>query len=124
MDEGALPIEAAPKSKINRNLGGSKMFEHIVLLKFKPDVSIEAKEIAIKRAHDFKGNIPGIVELSAGINVTEEIEHMQGFTLGIRVTFENQQACREYIQHPLHQGLLQSIGPFVEGIVVMDYPFA
>ena len=68
------------------------MFEHIVLLKFKPDVSIEAKESAIKRAHDFKRNIPGIVELSVGINVTEEIEHMQGFTLGIRVTFEDQQA--------------------------------
>ncbi|MBU5344745.1 Dabb family protein [Paenibacillus lautus] len=48
------------------------MFEHIVLLKFKPDVSIEVKESAIKRAHDFKKNIPGIVELSAGINVTEE----------------------------------------------------
>ncbi|OME92672.1 MULTISPECIES: Dabb family protein [Paenibacillus] len=100
------------------------MFEHIVLLKFKPDVSIEVKESAIKRAHDFKGNIPGIVELSAGINVTEEIELMQGFTLGIRVTFEDQQACRDYIQHPLHQSLLQSIGPSVEGIVFMDYPFA
>ncbi|WP_373233025.1 Dabb family protein [Cohnella sp.] len=124
MDEGALPIEAAPKPKINRNLGGSKMFEHIVLLKFKPDVSIEVKESAIKRAHDFKGNIPGIVELSAGINVTEEIEHMQGFTLAIRVTFEDQKACRDYIQHPLHQSLLQFIGPFVDGIVVMDYPFA
>ncbi|MCR2805420.1 Dabb family protein [Paenibacillus soyae] len=100
------------------------MFEHIVLLKFKPDVSIEVKESAIKRAHGFKGSIPGIVGLSAGINVTEEIEHMQGFTLGIRVTFENQQACREYIQHPLHQELLQSIGLLVEGIVVMDYPIA
>ncbi|WP_308531272.1 Dabb family protein [uncultured Paenibacillus sp.] len=44
--------------------------------------------------------------------------------LRIRVTFEDQQASRDYIQHPLHQGLLQSIGPFVEGIVVMDYPFA
>ncbi|MBU7315025.1 Dabb family protein [Paenibacillus oleatilyticus] len=100
------------------------MFEHIVLLKFKPDVSNTEKEDAVKRAHDFKGNIPGIVDLSAGINITEEIEHMQGFMLGIRVTFENQQACRNYIQHPLHQGLLQSIGPFVEGIVVMDYPVA
>nr|WP_281248446.1 hypothetical protein [Paenibacillus catalpae] len=28
------------------------------------------------------------------------------------------------MQHPLHQSLLQSISPFVEGIVVMDYPFA
>lgn len=100
------------------------MFEHIVLLKFKPDVSNKEIEDAVTRAHDLKGNIPGIVDLSAGINITEEIEHMQGFTLGIRVTFDNQQACRNYNQHPLHQDLLQSIGPFVEGIVVMDYTVA
>jgi Stress responsive A/B Barrel Domain. len=100
------------------------MFEHIVLLKFKPGVSIAEQEDAVRRAYDFKGKIPGIVDLSAGINATEEIEHAQGFTLGIRVTFENQQACRDYVQHPLHQGLLQSIGPIVEGIVVMDYPVA
>lgn len=56
------------------------MFEHIVLLKFKPDVSNTEKETAVKRAHDFKRNIPGIVDLSAGINITEETEHMQGFT--------------------------------------------
>ncbi|MEK3833726.1 MULTISPECIES: Dabb family protein [unclassified Paenibacillus] len=100
------------------------MFEHMVLLKFKPDVSIAEQKDAVRRAQNFKGEIPGIVDLSAGINVTEEIEHTQGFTLGIRVTFENQQACREYIQHPLHQNLLQSIGPFVDGIIVIDYPFA
>lgn len=100
------------------------MFEHIVLLKLKPHVALEEQEAAVKRANDFKGNIPDIVDLSAGMNATEETEHTQGFTLGIRVTFENQQACREYIQHPLHQQFLQFVGPFLEGIVVMDYPFA
>ncbi|QRG66658.1 Dabb family protein [Brevibacillus choshinensis] len=100
------------------------MFEHVVLLKFKPNVVIAEQEDTVKRVYDFKGKIPGIVDLSAGINITEEVEHTQGYTLGIRVTFENQQACRDYIQHPLHQNLLQSIGSFVEGIVVMDYPFA
>ncbi|WP_217595807.1 Dabb family protein [Cohnella sp. GbtcB17] len=100
------------------------MFEHIVLLKFKPNVSTEVKEDAVKRAHDFKGKIPGVVGLSAGINITEEVEHAQGFTLGIRVTFEDQPACRDYIQHPLHQQFLQFIGPFVDGIVVMDYSFS
>ncbi|CAM4407453.1 MAG: Dabb family protein [Paenibacillus macerans] len=100
------------------------MFEHIVLLKLKSNVSIDQQEDAVKRVHAFRGNIPGIVDLSAGVNVTGETEHMQGFTLGIRVTFENQQACRDYIQHPLHQNFLQSIGPFAEGIVVMDYPIA
>ncbi|MFP4977825.1 hypothetical protein ACE6ED_20640 [Paenibacillus sp. CN-4] len=44
------------------------MYEHMVLLKFKPDVSIEEQEDAVKRAHNFKGEIPGIVvDFSAGI---------------------------------------------------------
>ena len=109
--------------QVDISLGGIHLFEHMVLLKFKPDVSIAEQEDAVRRAQNFKGEIPGIVDLSAGINVTEEIEHTQEFTLGVRVTFENQQACREYIQHPLHQIFLQSIGPFVDGIIVMDYPF-
>ena len=99
------------------------MFEHIVLLKFKPDVASEVPDDAVQQAVAFKGRISGIVDLSAGINVTEETEHVQGFQLGMRVTFTDQQACREYIQHPLHQGLLQSIGSFIDEIVVMDYLF-
>ncbi|MCM2998690.1 MULTISPECIES: Dabb family protein [Paenibacillus] len=99
------------------------MFEHIVLLKFKPDVSTAKKEEAVMQVYDFKGNIPGITEITAGMNVTEEKEHMQGYTLGIRVSFESQQACQDYIQHPLHQEFLQAIGPYVEGIIVMDYPW-
>ncbi|OWR32040.1 stress protein [Saccharibacillus sp. O23] len=98
------------------------MFEHIVLLKFKSDTPIDVQEKAVALAHDFKGKIPGILDLSAGINVTEETEHAQGFALGIRVTFEDQQACRDYVGHPLHQNLLQTVGPFVDGIVVVDYP--
>ena len=100
------------------------MYEHIVLLKLKPNVTIDKQEEVVKYAHAFKDTIPGIVDLSAGINVSEEVEHKQGYTLGIRVTFTDQQACRDYIQHPLHQNLLQRIGPLVEGIVVVDYPFA
>ncbi|MCQ4087809.1 Dabb family protein [Saccharibacillus sp. JS10] len=97
------------------------MFEHIVLLKLKPEVTAEVQEEAVKRVYGFKGEIPGIVDLSAGINVTEETEHAQGFSLGIRVTFEDQQTCRDYAVHPLHQSFLQSIGTFVDGIVVVDY---
>jgi len=36
------------------------MFEHIVLLKFNPDVSTAKKEEAVMQVYDFKGNIPGV----------------------------------------------------------------
>jgi len=99
------------------------MYEHIVLLKLSPNVTTAEQEEAVKQVHAFKDTIPGIIDLSAGINVSEEVEHKQGYTLGIRVTFSNRQACRDYIKHSLHQNLLQRIGPLVEGIVVVDYPF-
>jgi hypothetical protein len=54
------------------------MYEHIVLLKLRPNVTIEEQEEAVKHAHAFKDAIPGIVDLSAGINVSEEVEHKQG----------------------------------------------
>ncbi|QMV42109.1 Dabb family protein [Cohnella cholangitidis] len=100
------------------------MFEHIVLLKLNSNFSTDQQEDVVRSVLAFKDEIPGSIDISAGINITEEVEHKQGYTLGIRVTFENQQACRDYNQHSLHQNLLQSIGPFVEGIVVMDYPIA
>ncbi|MGG1552956.1 Dabb family protein [Paenibacillus ferrarius] len=100
------------------------MYEHIVLLKLKPNVPSDEQEEAVKQVQAFKNKIPGIVDLSVGINVTEEVEHTQGYTLGIRVTFASRQACRDYIQHPLHQSLLQRVGPFVDGIAVVDYPFS
>ncbi|UJF33018.1 Dabb family protein [Paenibacillus hexagrammi] len=67
-------------------------YEHIVLLKLKPDVPIEEQEEAVTQVQAFKNKIPGIVDLIVGVNVTEEVEHTQGYTLGIRVTFTNLQA--------------------------------
>ncbi|MFF2910968.1 Dabb family protein [Paenibacillus sp. NPDC057934] len=98
------------------------MYEHIVLFKFNEKGTTEKQEQAIRQVQSFKGNIPGIVELSAGINETEETANMNGYALGIRVTFQDQQACRDYMNHPLHQELLQSVGPLVDNVVVVDYP--
>ncbi|MFM9278532.1 Dabb family protein [Paenibacillus jiagnxiensis] len=100
------------------------MYEHIVLLKFKEhNGTVLDHEDALKTVNSFKASIPGIVDLSAGINVSEETENTHGYSLAIRVTFEDQQACRDYGQHPLHLQLLQNIGPWVDGVVVADYPF-
>ncbi|UUZ85068.1 Dabb family protein [Paenibacillus sp. P26] len=91
------------------------MYEHIVLLKLKPNVTINEQDEVVKHAHAFKDAIPGIVDLSAGINVTEEVERMQGYTLGVRVTFANRQACRDYIRHPLHQGFYSGLAHLWKG---------
>ncbi|GGF98557.1 hypothetical protein GCM10010912_49070 [Paenibacillus albidus] len=98
------------------------MYEHIVLFKFKGNVTTEQKEEIIQTVKTFKDCIPGIIELSAGINVTEEIENMNGYSFGIRVTFQDEQASKDYFHHPLHQQFLQSVGGWIESVIVVDYP--
>ncbi|WP_138494653.1 Dabb family protein [Paenibacillus pinistramenti] len=99
------------------------MFEHVVLIKVKEEFTPDRQEEAVKKSLAFKEQIPGIVSLSAGINVLKGTEHGQGFALAIRVTFEDEQACRDYNVHPAHLSFLQELKPFIEDILVADYPF-
>ncbi|MNO40539.1 Stress responsive A/B Barrel Domain protein [compost metagenome] len=99
------------------------MYEHIVLFKFNNRTTAEQQEEIIQTVKSFKTAIPGIIELSAGINVTEEVENTKGYTVGIRVTFEDKQASQNYFHHPLHQQFLQNAGSWIESVIVVDYPF-
>jgi hypothetical protein len=70
----------------------------------------------------FKGKIPGIVELTAGFNVTEEWENKHGYTLGLRITFENKQALDSYLPHPIHQQFVSSLDGIIDNVIVVDFP--
>lgn len=100
------------------------MYEHMVFFKFNEFLTPEKEEELIGRINDFKEKIPGIKELTAGVNVTEEVENMKGFTLGLRVTFENKDALDNYGPHPVHQEFVESLEGVIEDVVVVDYPVA
>jgi hypothetical protein len=70
----------------------------------------------------FRDRIPGILDLSAGINVTEETENIKGYTLGLRVTFEDLVSLRSYGPHPVHQEFVKSLDGILENVIVVDYP--
>jgi hypothetical protein len=97
------------------------MYEHIVIFKFNEYITPEKEQDLLNQLLAFKGKIPGIVELTAGFNVTEEIEQKQGFTLGLRVTFENKQALDEYQPHPIHQDFVSSLAGIIDNVIVVDY---
>lgn len=98
------------------------MYEHLVLFKFNDSLTPAKEQELLGKLKDFKGMIPGIVELTAGINVTEEKERVQGYTLGLRVTFNNKAALSEYGPHPVHQNFVQSLDGVIEDVIVVDYP--
>lgn len=100
------------------------MYDHLVVFKFNDRITPEKEKELLDKLKAFKGVIPGIVELTAGINVTEERERVQGYTLGLRVTFENKEALSEYGPHPAHQNFVQSLDGVIEDVIVVDYPIA
>lgn len=98
------------------------MFEHLVVFKFNANVTPAKQQELLDQLLSFKGRIPGIVDMSAGINVTEETDNIHGYTLGLRVTFEDREALRTYGPHPVHQQFVRSLDGILESVVVADYP--
>jgi len=98
------------------------MFEHLVSFRFKQPLSAEKEQELLNELYTFKGLIPGIVDLTAGANVTEETNNIHGYSLGLRVTFDSQEALRSYGPHPVHQKFVSLLDGLLEKVVVVDYP--
>ncbi|MGF9697063.1 MULTISPECIES: Dabb family protein [Paenibacillus] len=98
------------------------MFEHLVVFKFNDSITPAKQQEFVSQLLALQDEIPGIIDLTAGINVTEETDHIQGFTLGLRVTFEDQEALRAYGPHPAHQAFVASLSGWVENVIVTDFP--
>lgn len=98
------------------------MYEHLVIFKFNAGVSEEKQQELVNQLLAFRGQIPGICEISAGLNVTEETENIKGFTLGLRVTFEDLDSLRNYGPHPVHQAFVKALDGILADVIVVDYP--
>ncbi|MFB8375830.1 Dabb family protein [Paenibacillus taichungensis] len=98
------------------------MYEHLVVFKLNDKITTVIQQELVAQLLALQEQIPGIVDLTAGINVTEETDHIQGFTLGLRVTFEDQEALRAYGPHPAHRAFVASLNEWVENVIVVDYP--
>ncbi|MEH7250813.1 Dabb family protein [Neobacillus niacini] len=97
------------------------MYEHIVMFKFNKNISPEKEQDLLRQLKKLKGNIPGIIELTAGVNVTEEVENQHGYTLGLRVTFKDKRDLDNYLPHPIHQEFVSSLNSVIDQVIVSDY---
>lgn len=89
------------------------MIEHIVLLKFTKQTTNEQKIEAVKRLNEMKSNVPGIIDLQAGLNFSER---SQGFEIGVTARLENKEALKTYDIHPNHK----EVKSFLKGIGHME----
>lgn len=98
------------------------MMEHLVSFRFNGPLEQNKQQELLELLYGLKEQVPGIVELTAGFNETEETEHIHGFSLGLRVTFTGREALRAYGPHPAHQAFVASLEGLVDQVVVVDYP--
>lgn len=98
------------------------MFEHLVCFRFKEKLAVEKEQELIATLLGFRDLIPGIVDVTAGSNVTEETDNVQGYTLGLRVTFQDRESLQQYGPHPIHQAFVASLAGLIDNVIVIDYP--
>lgn len=98
------------------------MVEHLVAFKFKAPLDELKERELLDALYAMKGEIPGILELTAGTNETEETDNIRGYTLGLRVTFDSREALRQYGPHPAHQRFVALLDGWLDDVVVIDYP--
>lgn len=100
------------------------MIEHVVLFRIKASISEEQMHEASVELRKMKEVIPGIVDLSSGVNKSSKRED-HGYGLGLVVRFPDANALDTYQSHPYHREVVEKfILPLVEdidGIVVVDY---
>ncbi|AHV97492.1 MULTISPECIES: Dabb family protein [Paenibacillus] len=98
------------------------MYEHLVVFKFNDGLTPAKQQELLDQLLALRDRIPGITDLSAGVNVTEETDNIHGYTLGLRVTFKDLESLRSYGPHPIHQEFVKSLDGLLENVVVVDYP--
>lgn len=100
------------------------MLRHIVLIRFKPDVTAATIQAALDQVAALREKIDGIVAVSIGANVSPESLE-KGFRHGFVVDFLDEPARDAYLPHPDHvivgSKLVELADGGLDGILVFDY---
>ncbi|MCH2078246.1 MAG: Dabb family protein [Rhodobacteraceae bacterium] len=99
------------------------MIRHIVLVKFKPDVSEDTIARIFDELREIKNHVAGVGEIVAGRSESpEQIE--RGYMHGFTVDMESWEALQAYQDHPEHKKvggqLVENAIGGIDGILVLD----
>lgn len=94
--------------------------KHIVLFKFRPDVSEEKIEGLFRDLKGLKEKIPGISDFTWGPYSGDEGMN-QGYGHGFIMTFTDTAARDAYLPHPEHEVVKNSILRLVDGVIAFDF---
>ncbi len=98
----------------------SGKLRHVVLFKFKADVSKEQVQEVVAAFAALPKKIEQIKDYEAGTDVSVEGK-ADGFTHGFVVTFADEKGREVYLPHAAHQEFVKLVGPRIEKVLVFDY---
>ncbi|OQR81146.1 hypothetical protein THRCLA_23413 [Thraustotheca clavata] len=93
--------------------------EHIVLLKFKPEVTADAIELLKKSILQLQEVVPGIIDMAFGEDL--KVGFSQGFTHALVARMENPDVLAAYDIHPDHQAVVQVIRQVADNFLTFDF---
>ncbi len=96
------------------------MIKHIVLFKFKPNISDQDIAVLAEKFSLLQKKIPGIVDYTWSENISPE--HLgRGYTHGFMMTFKNSAYRDAYIDYPEHKAVVSYyLNPILEEGLVFD----
>lgn len=99
------------------------MIRHIVLIRFRDDVSPERRELIYDGLRALVGQIDGLLNATFGANVSPE-GLSKGFRDGFIMDLRDADARDRYLAHPAHQAagakLVEAAEGGLEGILPFD----
>lgn len=97
-----------------------KQLRHVVLYKFKPEITPQQIQEVIEAFAALPGKIDTIVGFERGVNVSEE-NKSEGFTHCFVVTFRDTKGREVYLKHPAHDAYVKVVKDRREKVFVFDY---
>jgi hypothetical protein len=99
------------------------MIRHIVLLRFRPEITIDQRNAIYSELASLKSVVPGMLAMSYGPNVSPEGKD-KGFANGFSMDFIDEAARDAYLIHPDHQAaggrLVAALEGGRDGLIVFD----
>ena len=98
----------------------AKKFRHVVLFKFKDEVTKDQVTMIEKAFAELPNKIKTIIDFEWGTDVSQE-GLSQDFTHCFVVTFKDQAGLDVYLPHEDHQAFVAMLKPSLDKVLVVDY---
>ena len=97
------------------------MVEHLCVYRIRETPDADNENKVVRLFQELKGEIEGLLEMSVGINTTEEVEYLKGYTVGLRMLFDSRRSLNNYLEHPKHKEVAEFVLKSVEDVIVCDF---